>query len=406
MKHIARSAVVGAAVVATLLAFGAFASAQGPTKCLAAKNNCVSQKMQGLLKCHSKAEAGGAAVDSTCTQKAKDKFDGGAVPAKGCFAKNEAKNLGPCVTTGDTTPIENKVDAFVLDVVQELDPGYPVVVLNKCSAGKKKCVFKKAAALLTCHRKAFGPLIDPACLQKAKDKFDGGLNPARGCFAKLELKPPCLTTGDTAALEAKVDAFVQDVLCELGYTTVTCGPPPTPTPTVTPTPTATPTCPPGPVFQGSLTSTVGRFNYNLTLGLPGANSACNSATPKCVGGTNAGVACTVASQCPGGSCPNFAGSHACTYFELQCAQAAGSLVGATDTSATLVTSFWAIDPSAPPLMQCIDDVASFQNWEYATAHTASRGQRVALNNPLGTLGPLQTGLQCNFSGSSSVGCCQ
>ena len=98
----------------------------------------------------------------------------------------------------------------------------------------------------------------------------------------------------------------------------------------------------------------------------------------------------------------------CTYFELQCAQAAGSLVGATDTSAVMVTSFWAIDPSAPPLMQCVDDVplGSNKNWEYGTAHTASRGQRVALNNALGTLGPLQTGQQCNFSGSSWVGCCQ
>jgi hypothetical protein len=159
---------------------------------------------------------------------------------------------------------------------------------------------------------------------------------------------------------------------------------PTPTPTstplaLTPTPTATATCPPGPVFQGALTATVGRFNYNLTLGLPGANAACNS---------------------------NFAGSHGCTYFELQCAQAAGSLVGVTDTSATLVTSFWAIDPSAAPLTQCVDDVGSNKNWEYGTAHTASRGQKVALDNPLGTLGPLQTGLQCNFSGNSSVGCCQ
>src|SRR5258706_454286 len=148
MKHITRSAVVGAVVIATLIAFGAFASAQGPNKCLAAKNKCASKKMQGLLKCHSKAEKIGAAVDGTCTQKAKDKFDGGLTPAKGCFAKLEAK-----------TP------------------------------------------------------------------------------------PPCLTTSDTGALELKVDAFVQDVLCELGYTTqpAPCPPTPTPTPTATLTPTPTPT---------------------------------------------------------------------------------------------------------------------------------------------------------------------
>jgi hypothetical protein len=73
-----------------------------------------------------------------------------------------------------------------------------------------------------------------------------------------------------------------------------------------------------------------------------------------------------------------------------------------------VTSFWAIDPGAPGLQQCIDDVAggSQLNWEYATAHTASRGQKVALDNAAGTLGALQSGVQCNLSGNSWVGCCQ
>jgi hypothetical protein len=152
----------------------------------------------------------------------------------------------------------------------------------------------------------------------------------------------------------------------------------TPTPTLTPTPTATPTCGPGPVFHGALPATVGRFNYNLTLGLPGANAACNS---------------------------SFAGSHVCSYFELQCAETAGSLVGAMDTGAMAVTSFWAVDSSQSPLTQCVDDVGSNQNWEYATAHTASRGQKLSLDNALGILGPLQAGVQCNFSGNSAVGCC-
>src|SRR5262249_60350832 len=61
----------------------------------------------------------------------------------------------------------------------------------------------------------------------------------------------------------------------------------------------------------------------------------------------------------------------------------------------------------PPLQQCQDDVAggSGLNWEYATAHTGSRGQKVALTNATGALGPLQTGLQCNLSGNNWVGCC-
>ena len=160
-----------------------------------------------------------------------------------------------------------------------------------------------------------------------------------------------------------------------------CAPPIATTTTSTtalPTTTTTSTLPPpGIVLQGALTATPGRFNYNLTIGLPGANAACNT---------------------------NFAGTHACTYAELQSAEAAGDLDGLKDTAMITVTGFWAIDNAQPPLSQCQDDVTSFLNWEYGTAHTASRGNWVALTNGTGTLGTLQTGQQCNFT-SKWVGCC-
>jgi hypothetical protein len=132
--------------------------------------------------------------------------------------------------------------------------------------------------------------------------------------------------------------------------------------------------------MGALTATPGRFNYNLQIGLPGANSACAS---------------------------NFASTHACSYRELQCAEAASELDGLKDTANNTVMSFWAIDNAQPPLQQCQDDVpgGSGLNWEYGTAHTASRGQKVALNNGTGVLGPLQSSLQCNFS-TAWVGCCR
>jgi hypothetical protein len=144
----------------------------------------------------------------------------------------------------------------------------------------------------------------------------------------------------------------------------------------------------GVVLKGALTATPGRFNYNLMIGLPAANSACNT---------------------------NFAGTHACTYSELQAAQAACDLTGLKDTASMNVTSFWAIDPSADPLLaQCADDATyplamDYVNhkWEYGTAHTPSKGQKVALNNALGSLGPLQSGQACAFGGTSAwVGCCQ
>jgi len=142
--------------------------------------------------------------------------------------------------------------------------------------------------------------------------------------------------------------------------------------------TTTTTLPGSVGVVGALTATPGRFNYNATLGLPGENAACST---------------------------NFSGAHACTLAELQAAPVS-QLAGLRDTGGNSVASFWAIDPNAPALSQCIDDVASQLNWEYATAHTASRGERIPLTNATGVLGTLQTGVQCNIAGSSWVACCR
>jgi hypothetical protein len=130
--------------------------------------------------------------------------------------------------------------------------------------------------------------------------------------------------------------------------------------------------PPGVELQGALPATTGRFNYNLTLGVPGANAACNT---------------------------NFPGTHACTYSELQAAEAAGDLDGLKDTTNATVTSFWAIDPTRPDDDQCAVTI----DWDYQTAHTGQFADKVTLNNPAGTLGALQTGQLCLQSGW--VGCC-
>ncbi len=98
----------------------------------------------------------------------------------------------------------------------ELDPG-AVVDLNACTAAKLKCVRKKARCILGLHSKAAKTRHppDPLQLQKCSDRFDGGADPSRGCFEKAEAKGGCVTLDDTAALEAKVDAFDLDVRSEL-----------------------------------------------------------------------------------------------------------------------------------------------------------------------------------------------
>jgi hypothetical protein len=197
------------------------APAQTLAKCQAGKKKCVIKKVKGLLGCHAKAEAKGELVLQSCVDKVVAKFSHPS-DGTGCIEKAEAK--GGCSIVGDAAALETKVDTFVLDVVQNLDPGYPVAVLNKCSAGKKKCVAKKTAGLLGCHAKANSAgALDPDCLIKARQKFDGSFrvppDAAAGCFEKLEAKEKpadpatvCLTHDDTAAIEAKVDAFVDDIV--------------------------------------------------------------------------------------------------------------------------------------------------------------------------------------------------
>jgi hypothetical protein len=237
--------------IALVLATGTFALALVTpahatlNKCAAGKKKCVAKKAQALLKCHTLAEKIGADVATdpkiqACLQKAHDKFDGGAVPGKGCFAKLEAKNPGMCLTTNDTAQLESTTDAFVTDVVTTLDPGYPTPVQNACSAAKKKVTSKQAVGLLKCHAKNEKPPgLDPAaftlCLSAAHTPvFDGFGN------AEAKYSGTCLTTNDNVTISDKVDAFVDHTVCQIDNN---CAPTPTPTPTV-PCPGPTPTSDP------------------------------------------------------------------------------------------------------------------------------------------------------------------
>lgn len=259
---------IALALVGTLVALAVATPSHATLNaCSAGKTLCVSKKTAGLLRCHQLAEAKGRDLISdptiqACLQKATTKFDGRETPSRGCFARLEAKIPG-CLTTGDTTVLGNAVDEFVANAVTALDPDYPAPVKNACSAGKKECVSKKATALLTCHSKNEMPPAGlsaatfAACLHRARDQFDGGVDATMGCFAKLEAKFPgrCLTTGDTAALETMVDGYVNDVVCQLDAGSETC-PTPTPTSTLTPTPTPTATVTDTPTPTPTSTGTV------------------------------------------------------------------------------------------------------------------------------------------------------
>jgi hypothetical protein len=366
------------ALMALLLVWGGPASAQ-QAKCLAGKTKCMSKASTGLLKCEQLAETPGRPANPNaggCQDKVTGKFDGGADPTKGCFEKLENKSGSDCITQNDTDTAEHDIDSCVASFVNAIDP--PPPDQTKCGAGKKKCVSKYLKALLKCHQlaqtpgKPTGPNAN-GCIDKAQAKYTGGTDPTKGCFAKLEAKTGnnCMApTGNSDAVKTLVDDCVDQLIALETNTTTT-------------TSTTTTTVPSGGmVLKGALTPTLGRFNYASMIGLPAANSFCNT---------------------------NFPGTHACTYQELQSAETAGDLVGLKDIASTAVTSFWAIDSSQPPLQQCEDDNAggSMLNWEYGTAHTSSRGQKVALDNGTGMLGSLQSGQFCSLFGTAAwVGCCQ
>ena len=248
--------IVIALATALMMTCSCPASAQQQAKCIAGKTKCMSTKAAGLLKCEATAETPGKPADqSACTAKVVGKFDGGVDPTKGCFEKLENKNGNDCLTFGDTPAGEAAVDSCVGAFVTAIDP--PPTTQTKCGAGKKKCVAKYLGALLKCAATAQTPgkpTDQSACIGKATAKYNGGADPTKGCFAKLEAKKgnDCAApTGNSGALQT----LVQDCVETLGTLVTT---PPTTTTTTLPTPGV----------KGALTATAG-LQLQPTLGLGG-----------------------------------------------------------------------------------------------------------------------------------------
>jgi hypothetical protein len=118
----------------------------------------------------------------------------------------------------------------------------------------------------------------------------------------------------------------------------------------------------GGTYAGALTRTRGRWLYVTGMpGLEGANSLCNELFP---------------------------GSAVCNIEDLQKAAAAGELAGAEDQNGVAITSFWAVHDGVAGTRQCIDPSRENINWTYATAHIATHGEFVTLNQD-GSLSEIQ-----------------
>jgi hypothetical protein len=168
-------------------------------KCAAAKTVAAGVKAEALTKCLGKAVAKGVPPDPGCLATAGSKM----VTA---FSRDEAR--GACPTVGDSTGIETQVDAFVTDIMNALAP---TAGPSRCTGTKILATGKDAVGRAKCEAKAIqhGLPVDPNCLGKTAGKLSVA-------FSKADFKGGCLApAGDAAAIEAKVDTIVDDLVAEL-----------------------------------------------------------------------------------------------------------------------------------------------------------------------------------------------
>jgi len=92
-------------------------TAVAQNSCDAGKLKCVQKKVTCLLKVYEVAKKKALAPDAAKLQNCRDKFDGGASPEKGCFAKLEAKNPADCSTTGNADYLEAQIDQKVQNLL-------------------------------------------------------------------------------------------------------------------------------------------------------------------------------------------------------------------------------------------------------------------------------------------------
>ena len=305
-----RRAVLGIAALAAVLMIGTTANAAPISKCNAAKKKCIGKYIAAVMGCHAKAEGKNIAVDPACLAKATAKITGA---GKGCFDKNDAKVGNDCTQTGDAGAQLTAADAFILDVVNDIDPGYPAPTLSKCGAARKKCVGKKAAGLMGCDAKTNKDGVgDPTCAPKIQDKFGG----VKGCDTNALIKgTDCQGTATTGSLETKTDNWQtaasaavdsggggpcgNGVLdagedCDPGSPGVTCQAGSNTSAAFTCSPTCTCACPTKVTFAGNATATESLLDTGWT-GISHRSPIISN------GEVTVGLSCTATSR-PCGTC--------------------------------------------------------------------------------------------------------
>jgi len=88
-------------------------------KCAVGKKKCAGKYLASLLKCQALAQTPGKDPSPNangCVDKAKAKYNG-SEPAKGCFAKLEAKQPNDCQNTGDSATVQGAAETCLANLV-------------------------------------------------------------------------------------------------------------------------------------------------------------------------------------------------------------------------------------------------------------------------------------------------
>ncbi len=222
MKLLLKSGLLAAmmiALVGTTPAHAIFGNVGSASGCKAGKAKCVTKMKSCLLGCYGKAFGKGLPVDTACVDKCRNGFLADPATGKGCMEKLDTKNANCGSTIGDAAVVRSKIEAHVQELVGMLNPpgGNP---LNKCLAGKNKCVIKYDACVLGIVGKAFKAGTSVGDLSKCNALLTNAGKDS--CVQKLENKypnppvkvgvTPCVTFDDQGSLKAADDAFVNDLI--------------------------------------------------------------------------------------------------------------------------------------------------------------------------------------------------
>src|SRR5438477_2310289 len=129
-------------------------TAGAQSKCTAAKIKAAGKKAQCKLGVEAKGDAKNVGADTLKLQGCTTKFGA-------AFSKAETNSSACIAPNGDTTAIENKVDAFVNDVQSTEATGNLGTGGSKCVSSKVKAAGKKAACKLGILSKAAAKNIGP-----------------------------------------------------------------------------------------------------------------------------------------------------------------------------------------------------------------------------------------------------